>query len=290
MTVETACERFYAYQEANGSKPATLGKYKLLFDEMRAEFRGRSLESVSVNELREYREGWTIGPVSARGKIGRMRTVFGFCMDSGWIGSNPAKRLKLPKEVFRPKIPYSSEELEKIFWATEVYPKQGRYGERSADRVRAFLLVLRYTGLRIRDVVGLKRTEVADGKVFLYMSKTGLPVWVPVPKEVEDALRSQKTTSSGYFFWSGEGKIKSAVGDWQRALGVVSKLSCVHVFAHRFRTTLAIELLTKGVSVDKVAMILGNSVRICEKHYLPFVKARQDSLTAEVTKAWKLSG
>jgi integrase/recombinase XerD len=54
------------------------------------------------------------------------------------------------------------------------------------------------------------------------------------------------------------------------------------------RDTFAVELLQKGVSLETVAIILGNSIKVAEKHYSPWVKSRQDSLTAEIEKAWKL--
>lgn len=286
-TIAEACDRYYAYAEASHLKTATLGKYKLLFDELKIEFKGRSLESISVDNLSEYREGWKCGQVTARGKIGRLRAFYAFCIDRGWVKGNPAAALKLPKEKFRQKIPYSKAELEKLLWATEIYPKQGIYGKNTGSRVKAFVLVLRYTGLRIRDVVMLRRSAIADGKIFLYQSKTGMGVYIPVPKEVIEAV--EKVGDSGEFlFWSGSGNVKSSVGDWQRALKILSKLSGVHVFAHRFRTHFAIELLTNDVSIDKVAMILGNSVRVCEKHYLPFVKSRQESIEEAVSKVWNI--
>ena len=69
----------------------------------------------------------------------------------------------------------------------------------------------------------------------------------------------------------------------------LSELSGVHVFSHRFRTNLGIELLRNGVSIDKVAMVLGNSVRIVEKHYLPFIRERQESIEEAIQKVWKLA-
>jgi integrase len=285
VTVTEACDKFYSYAQANGAKTATLGKYKLLFNELKAEFGKRAVDSLSVDELRGYRETWTVGQVTARGKIGRMRAFFKFCESSRWMTSNPASGLKLPKEVARIKVPYSAGEIEKILWATEIYPNQGIHGKSTGARLRAFILVLRYTGLRIRDAVGLRRSAVEDGKILLSMSKTDRSVWVPVPQTVVDAL---KNLSGEYYFWSGTGNIKSSVGDWQRALARIATLSGVHCHAHKFRMTFAIDLLNSGVSITNVAILLGNSVRVCEKHYLPFVKSRQIALTAEIEKAWKL--
>jgi len=41
------------------------------------------------------------------------------------------------------------------------------------------------------------------------------------------------------------------------------------------RVTMAVELLRRSVSVENVAAILGNTPLIVQKHYVPFVQARQ---------------
>ena len=47
--------------------------------------------------------------------------------------------------------------------------------------------------------------------------------------------------------------------------------------AHRFRDTFSVELLRAGVSIERVSVLLGHqSVRITEKYYAPWVRARQE--------------
>jgi integrase/recombinase XerD len=99
------------------------------------------------------------------------------------------------------------------------------------------------------------------------------------------ALRSGK-----YFFWSGHGEIKSCVNDWQRSLARLSKLAGVKFHAHQLRDSFAVDLLSNGVSLEDVATLLGNTIKIAEKHYAPWVKARQISLEKSIEKAWKLTG
>jgi hypothetical protein len=54
-----------------------------------------------------------------------------------------------------------------------------------------------------------------------------------------------------------------------------------------FRDTFAVELLLAGVPIDQVSALLGRrSVKMTEKHCLPWGKARQKQLTASVRKAW----
>lgn len=58
---------------------------------------------------------------------------------------------------------------------------------------------------------------------------------------------------------------------------------------HMFRDTFAIEMLLAGAPIDQVSILLGHaSVRITEKHYSPWVRARQDQLEKSVQSAWQL--
>jgi integrase len=53
------------------------------------------------------------------------------------------------------------------------------------------------------------------------------------------------------------------------------------------RDTFAVEMLLAGVPLEQVSILLGHkSVKITEKHYAPWVKARQEQLAANVRKAW----
>jgi integrase len=48
-----------------------------------------------------------------------------------------------------------------------------------------------------------------------------------------------------------------------------------------------VSLLLKGVQLPHVSILLGHaSVKITERHYAPWVKARQEQLEAEVRKMW----
>jgi integrase/recombinase XerD len=50
-----------------------------------------------------------------------------------------------------------------------------------------------------------------------------------------------------------------------------------------FRDTFAVELLLSGVPIDQVSLLLGYSrIKVREKHYAPFVKARQEQLENNV--------
>ena len=59
---------------------------------------------------------------------------------------------------------------------------------------------------------------------------------------------------------------------------------------HRWRDTFAVELLLAGVPLEQVSVLLGHqSTKVTEKHYSPWVKARQEQLEAAVRKSWGAS-
>jgi len=82
---------------------------------------------------------------------------------------------------------------------------------------------------------------------------------------------------------------RSATGDWQRTLKAVFRLSGIpDGHAHRFRDTFAVELLQEHVPMDRVSVLLGHSsIKVTEKHYSPWVRARQEQLEADVRRAWE---
>ena len=132
------------------------------------------------------------------------------------------------------------------------------------------------------------RSRIAADKLFLYTAKTGTPVYVPLPEFVSNALAAIPKISERHFFWTGESKIDSATGDWQRTLKAVFDLAGIpDGHAHRFRDTFAVGLLQANVPIERVSVLLGHSsIKVTEKYYSPWVRARQEQLEADVRRSW----
>src|SRR6185295_2933105 len=102
-----------------------------------------------------------------------------------------AKVLKPPKQRDAGKLPFTEDEVKRILQACDELVTRGRYSsEENRARVKAFILILRYTGLRISDAVRLATSKMRDGKVFLRTAKGGTLVWVPIPAFVVEALEA----------------------------------------------------------------------------------------------------
>ena len=285
LTLREACDKFLVDAEARNLREPTLYKYRLLFRQLQdfASLYGYSyIPDFDVDSVRRFRASWPNRNIAARKKLEAFRAFFRFVHESGWIPTNPASHLKPPRITEPPTAPFTREEFKSILGACDIYPDK-----LNAIRLRALVLLLRYSGLRIRDAVTLGRNRIQGDKLFLYTAKTGTAVYCPLPPFVMEALNAIPTST--YFFWSGLSKPKSAVGDWQRSLKrLLIRAGVPDGHAHRFRDTFSVELLLAGVPIERVSMLLGHqSVRITEKHYAPWVRARQEQLEADVRRTWE---
>jgi integrase len=285
--LKEAVEKFIADAKAQQLNWETLRKYETFLERRFlpwCESKGyRLLKQITPSALVEFRTTWQDGALYAAKNIERLRSFFRFCARMKWASENPALALKAPKLTTKPTLPFTAAEMKKLLAACDKYPG-------NKERIKAFVLVMRYSGLRIGDTIALKRDQLTGNNLFLYTQKTGQPVYVPLPDFVVEALQ-QVENGEDHFFWSGK-NIRSAVANWSRYLTSVFDLANVkNAHSHRFRDTFATGLLLAGVPIEDVSILLGHSnTRITAKHYSPWVKERQQKLEDRVKQAWRLTG
>src|ERR1035438_8420895 len=92
-TIEQACLGFENDAAARGLRESTLKKYRVLFAQLRAFADNEGLiliKQFDLAALRRFRESWRDGGISASKKLERLRALFRFVHEAGWIGENPA--------------------------------------------------------------------------------------------------------------------------------------------------------------------------------------------------------
>lgn len=292
VSIREAVEKFLADAQARNLAAETLKKYRALFERLNdfARLAGYELlRDLDVDSMSRFRGTWTDGARTSQKHLERLRAFFRFTQARRWITENPASELKAPKVTALPTLPFVQDEMMGIFAATEAYREHAQnHAKLNAIRLRSLILALRYSGLRLGDAVSLSPDRLsADDKLFLYTAKTGVPVRVKLPAFVADALRKTPMMDGRYWFRTTEAKLRTAVSRWQNRLSALSQAVRIHVHAHRFRDTFAVELLLSGVPLERVSVLLGHqSVRITERHYAPWVHARQEQLEADLQRAW----
>jgi integrase len=85
------------------------------------------------------------------------------------------------------------------------------------------------------------------------------------------------------------GTKETLAGHWRRTFRRLCEIAGVQGgHPHRFRDTLAVELLLEGVPIERVSVLLAHSsVKITERHYAPWVQARQAQLESDLVRAWR---
>ena len=168
-------------------------------------------------------------------------------------------------------------------------------------RARAAVLLLRHTALRISDVALLRRDRISRDKgrwrIFVRTTKNHELVYLLVPDELVEAINALPIPRGAdkncpYLFWNGKSEPKSQISQVSETLAAVFRKSGVaDCHAHRFRHTLATDLVGIGATFEEVADVLGNSPEIVRKHYAKWSKQRQDRLDNLVQTvhedAWK---
>jgi integrase len=289
VTIAEACEKYLADAQSRDLREPTLYKYRLLFRRLQCfaeERRFRFPKDFTVDELRQFRAAWPHRGSSANKRLEELRAFFRFCHDSGWTTENPARKLRPQKNEDPPREPFSEEEVQRIVSSCEQYP---RSGAADPQRLRALVDLLLETGLRLGDAVRLRRDSIVNGVLCIKTTKTGTPVSIPLSEWLINELKAVKGTSNDYFFWSGQGKLKSSIGNWQRSLKRLFRLAGVpDGCGHRMRHTVAKRYLNAGVPPERLARLLGHkSPAITLKYYATWVPERQEELNADVRRVQK---
>jgi integrase len=161
--------------------------------------------------------------------------------------------------------PFSGEDLKKLADAA------------GSDRL-AFLL-LRHTGMRGSDIVALQWHEIdwTSAEICRVTQKRKKRVIVPIHTELlfdlELEYEKRKPVQEDRVLLNPlNGRHLTRPRLYSRMLALGRRAGVLDSHPHRFRDTLAVDLLLKGASPYDVAKLLGDTVETIERHYAPYTK------------------
>lgn len=250
--------------------------------------------------LTRWRNSWSDKKtLSIRTKQGRVTAFFAFCVRMKWLDENPAGGrsnpdgglTKITVDDWVPMAPFTREQYEAILEACLLHPKAENCRKNPVDTPRilwTLAQLLRWSGLAPIDALMLRRDQLDDnGVIETTRRKTGKDLAVQLPEAVAEAVRNVppcKNRHPEYFFWNGSATARDLQTMWwcrfnaiwdkvtpQLVMrGIDKQLQRPHPYM--FRATFAVEYLqTEQGDIYKLAKLLGNTVKMCEKHYLPYV-------------------
>jgi site-specific recombinase XerD len=294
-TLDEAVSLFLIHKHNEGVKDKAYKAYKYTLDNLTAWMQQHAVffpADLTSELLIRYQATWTkkLNSTATRSRVlTRIRGFLRFCHDEKWVERIPKMSKVRVDEV--PTLPLTDEEYQKLL---DTIPST--FKAEKASRVRALIQLMRHSGLAIRDAVTLERDELTlDEARKLYRvvtkrQKTGTDVSVILPPAVSAEVLAVHNDNARYFFWNtGTGKETSAVTNWQHTLRTLFRAAGFPKGKpHQLRDTFAVGLLLQGIPIEEVSLLLGHaSIRTTEKHYSPWVQARQNRLDDLVTATFK---
>src|ERR1035441_5182655 len=288
-----AIETFDANKQAQGVKPRVRAMYarelKRLLDF--SERRGLLVvkQALTIDNLIALRATWMPVYKSSYSRAvvqKHLNHFLRFCYNAAWIDRIPKLS---PIKIDEPETePLTGAEYEKILKA-------------ATGKTRTVIKLMRWSGLAIRDASTLQRTDLHFDKekdiykIIRDRTKTGEPLYIPIPKDVAEEVAAVLNDNPVYVFWnrqtsdSSEYRHAGYMGEQiAAAFAAAGVQSSGHMISHRLRATFAVALLQKGLPLEHVSKLLGHrSVTTTERHHAKWVKGRHDRLDALVSATWK---
>lgn len=255
----------------------TKDRYKVTLDEFEAflmEQRVSLLQDVSKPLVEKFKV-WRIGRIKSRKQwrgggglvldAAILHRVFAVAVENELLVKNPVRMEGRPGEnPERGAEPFNGGQL-------------SRLRDHAGKDLLVFLL-LRWTGLRGSDAVKITWGEIDFGRkeIERVTQKRKKKVIVPIQTELLFALeaeRDKRNPGPGdrVLLHPDTSKPLTRPRLYQRMLALGKRCGVPDAHPHRFRDTLAVDMLSRGGSPYDVAKVLGDTIDTIERHYTPFV-------------------
>jgi integrase len=195
-----------------------------------------------------------------------LHRIFGYAIECEMIVKNPVRLEGRPGDsVERGAQPFKGSELTKL--------------RDAAGRDLLAYLLLRWTGLRGSDVVGLRWGEIdwETREINRLTLKRRKRVILPIHQELFFSLETERDKrhpqpEDRVLLHPETNRPLTRPRLYERVTAMGRRAEVLDAHPHRFRDTFAVDLLTRGASPYDVAKLLGDTVDTVEKHYAPFVR------------------
>jgi site-specific recombinase XerD len=320
--IKDAITDYLDYTKDGGARASTMAKYKTLMDQLQAfaDWKGlRYVQELRQDAVMEFRRAWEDAEAGYKqgipGKNGKrlwranstatckrnaktLHYFFQRCISRKWITEDPTSILRFPKSATsktKDEVKYlTPDQLADILAECDAFERMTDYNK---QRVKALILTMRWTGLRISDAVVLKADSISGDVLRVRTKKASTDVQIPLHPDLVAALGKLEAYDGGYLFWNRRtdgAKASTPQHNFGALLAQVftnaGVSTDVHHVSHMLRNTFAVHLLEKGLPLETVSLMLGHqSVTTTERYYADYSKNYMDRAESNVRKVWALS-
>lgn len=249
----------------------TLREFKMFLEERKVAFL-RDITKPLVESFKVWRAGriksrnFSRGGTSLALDAAILHRVFAIGVEYEIIEKNPVRMEGRPGDVpERGAQPFSAGQLQKLKEAT--------------DSDLFIFLLLRWTGMRGSDIVGLTWADIHFDRreIERVTQKRRKPVIIPIHSELLFALeaefdRRSPELNAQVLPPTRERRRMTRPRLYQRCKAMGRRAGIEDAHPHRFRDTFAVDMLARGATPYDVAKLLGDEIATVEKHYAPFVR------------------
>jgi integrase/recombinase XerC len=220
-------------------------------------------QDLTPTDIRQFREYLNLterlAPASINRILAAIRAYTAWLVDTGQVDYNPARGITgITEQAHAPKW-LDKRNQDKLIRSAEraLSASQTELEKARAVRDYAIILVMLNTGLRVSELVGLVDHDITikdrSGDIRV-IGKGRKARTIPLNKTARDALTD----------WLALGRVSDRVfpittRGIQDMLSELGRLARVDVTPHVLRHTFAKNLIDSGVSIEKVAALLGHS-------------------------------
>jgi integrase/recombinase XerD len=186
--------------------------------------------------------------------ISALRSFFNFLLSEGKVEASPLEGIEIPR--YSPPIPevLSEDEIVKLIQLPD--------GTRTSLRDRTMLELLYATGLRVSELIKLKKSDVnLEGGFLIASGKRSKERVVPIGTYSRDAMRGYLDAEKPkglFLFPNKRGNMLTRQAVWKIIRKYASVMEKNHVSPHTLRHTFATHLLAGGADLRAVQMLLGH--------------------------------
>lgn len=245
-------DSFLSAKELEGRSPKTLERYKYIITKLLL-FTKTPIRSITIYHLRKYLmvlKGRGCADTTIEGVREVFSSFFNWLQKERLIDENPCANLAPIKCMKKTKLPFSSVDIEKL--------KENCLNSRD----KAIICFLLSTGCRISEVIQLNKTDVDFQKKQCKVLGKGNKERIVYIDDVTALLllryfSERKDKSEALFAGKGTSCI-GAQGVRKMLVDLGKRAGVENVHPHRFRRTLATNLIFRGMPIQEVAKILGH--------------------------------
>lgn len=251
---ERALKKYIATKRIEGIAESTIRRYADQNEKL-LNFLKKPLAEITAYDIRFYlsyrRESGKVSNKTLDGMRRCYNGFFGWLSAEGIIGRNPCAAVSQIKSRKQVRLPYSPIDLEKL--------------RKSCRTLRDLAIVdfLYSTGCRVSEIARMDISDVdferMECKVLGKGNKERIVYLTPVAMMNLQEYIKNRTDDAECLFegWKGKRISKNGIEALVRKLGKSAGVEKAH--PHRFRRTLATNLMDRGMNIQDVAMILGHS-------------------------------